>query len=179
MTLTAVCETDQHVLLQADDKGNIVFVEEIHPIRPYELTVCQEGADGRCPEQAQIALHEFNALSGGRITCMVQKNPHERHSETTCDDGQNQDVHIARSEFPIRPVKRQQPGAVQVQHLYDQVRGKLTVQSHELEEALQTAIIRSMFGVSWKLACQMRQVNRPAVCQANEQNCQSFKPRLA
>ena len=110
---------------------------------------------------------------------MVQKSPHERHSEAARDDGQDQDVHIARSQLPIRSVQRQQPGAVQVQHLHDQSRGDVAVQVHKLEEALQAAVIRFMFGVARKLACQMRQVDRPTVCQANEQHRQGFKPRLA
>ena len=63
---------------------------------------------------------------------MVQKSPHERHSEAARDDGQDQDVHIARSQLPIRSVQRQQPGAVQVQHLHDQSRGDVAVQVHKL-----------------------------------------------
>ena len=143
LTLTAVFEPKPHILLDADNKGNIVFVEEIHPICSDELPIRQEGADRRCPKQAQIALHKFDALSGCRITRMVQKGPHERHSKAARDNGQDQDqdVYIARSQLPIRLVQRQQSGAVQVQHLHDQSCGDVTVQVYNLEEALQAAII--------------------------------------
>ncbi len=69
-----------------DKAGSSNTEERIALLRRY-LALFGAGSVRRCPEQTKIALHEFDALSGCRIACMVQKSPHERHSEAARDDG--------------------------------------------------------------------------------------------
>jgi hypothetical protein len=176
---TTVREADLHVLAQADGERDIVFTQEFQPPGTYELPVCQQRPDGRRSEKAQIALQQRDALRGVGIAGMRQQRPHQRDPEPARDDRQNQHVHIARSQFPVGPVKGQQLRTAAVQRPDDQPRGRVPVKAHELEKPLQATVIRSMLRVARKLARQMRKVHRAPVCEPNQQHSQRFKPGLA
>ncbi|MBW8907886.1 MAG: hypothetical protein JF620_02425 [Mesorhizobium sp.] len=132
----AVFKGDGHVDLHADGEGDIVFVEEIHPFGADELTVGEQAADGGGGKQAEITAHQRDAVAGVGVALMRQQGEQQRHPEATGDDGQHQDVDVARSELPVGAIERQIFGPLQVEHMHHEPRRHGLVEPGELEEPL-------------------------------------------
>ena len=108
----AVLGGDEQLLLHADGEGDVVFVEEVHPCEPDELPVRQEQPDARRAEDRQVAPHQRDPLAAvAGAAVVVEHAPDQRHARPPGDDGQHQDVDVARAELPLGAVEREMPRA--------------------------------------------------------------------
>ena len=110
---------------------------------------------------------------------MAQKRPHQRHLETACHNGQNQNIDIGLAEFPVGSVKRKKLCPPEIKQAEDQLCNHIPIQSNVLKKPLQAAIAGSMKRHAGKLARQMAEVNGSAICETGQHNCQGLQSCLA
>ena len=97
---------DVHVFAHANDKWSIVFNMIRQPLVTDKLSVSQQEIDRRGLEYTKKPLDQVNAMWRRTVARMVQKRPHQKILEPTHNDGQNQNIDIGLSEFPVGPDPR-------------------------------------------------------------------------
>lgn len=185
---TPVFALEPHVFLEADHEGDVVFIQEFDPLRADELPIRQDRLDRGRAEEAHVHFHQIDPLLGVGTATVIEQCPHQGHPKPACHDRQDENVHLARSERPLCPIKRKQPWPPKfremrrlpkVQYPHNQPGGYVRVEPDELKEPLQAAIVRGVQGRARELARQMRQVDRAPIRQPDQQHRQCLKPRLS
>lgn len=111
-----------------------------------ELPVCQERLDRGRAEEPHTPFYRCDPLRGVGTNPMIEQCPYQGYPEPTCRDCQNENVYLARSKRPLRPIEREQPWSPKVQYAHNQPRGRVRVEPDELKEPLQATIVRGMQG---------------------------------
>ena len=141
LSQTCVLKRDQHILLDADREGDIVFIEESHPLSADELPVGKQYLDGGCPKQSQIALNQTNAFIDIGCPLLVQHRPHQGYSKAVRHHRQHENIDVPVAEFPVGPIEYQASAFIKFQHTHHNLCNKIAVKPDILKKALQAAVV--------------------------------------
>lgn len=124
-------------------------------------------------------------LPGGADLCSqptlsrLENGPHQRHPKAPRGHGQQQDVHVALTEFPVGAVETQDPGRARADQGHDQGNHPVVVEPRMLEEPLRPAIGRCNLNAIGPFGGDVRQVDRARADDAGNQKAERFQARLA
>lgn len=166
------------VLLDADGEWDLVVDQEFDPIGANELAIGEQQLDRGRAEQAQIALHQFDALAAVAVALAIDHRPQQRHAEAPRHDGQHENVDVLAADLPVGAVERQVFGPRQVQHPYHDLCDNRLIQPDRFEKSLQAPVVRPVLRRSREMARNMAQIDRTALDQPHNER-PAFQPRIA
>ena len=105
-----------------------------------KLSASHEDLDRGGFEYTKKPLDQANALWRRNVAGMVQKRPHQRDFESACNNGRNQNIDVALSEFPVGPVQGKKCWSYEIEQANNQLGNHISMQRDVFEKALKAAI---------------------------------------